>query len=235
MSYRITLNRPPVVECDTPEEVIALSEIAMQRVTSVEFTEPEPERIELPATTIQPKITAAAVGGTKPATPKGTAKSIAAYLQRKGKAARVSELCRELSLDEGRVRATLAGDEFLELGKGFFRLADGEPAADRQPSQPKRRGRPPKVKPEAEPESEADAADEWEEPTRPVRKPAPVKAAAPATPNLAERIRAVLKTYGALGTATIALHVDQPGNLVKEVLRSRPDWFRADGSGWELV
>lgn len=249
MSYRITLNRPPVVECDTPEEVIALAELAMQRpccdgpseisvsigaaVTIPPETEPTRKLIELPQSEVRPTVT-----DWKTATPKQAAKAITAYLRTKGKAARVSELCRELSLAESSARAALAGDEFLELGKGFFRLADGEqPAVPTAASAaPKRRGRPPKVKPEPADDSGSDA-DDFEEPEPPRRKAMSIKgnAPAPATPNLAERIRSVLKEFGALGTGTIALHVDQPGSLVKDVLRSRPDWFRADGSGWELV
>lgn len=246
MSYRITLNRPPVVECDTPEEVIALAEIAMQRVTAVEFTDQsddgapddnesqqaERKRIELPATTIQPRLTDA-----KTATPKQAAKSITAYLRQKGKAARVSELCRELGLVEASVRDALAGPEFLELGKGFFRLADGEPPADREPSQPKRRGRPPKVKPEAaEPEPDP---DDFEDPEPPRRKPISIKQrpAVPQPVDLAERIRRVLAKDGALGIVAIASLVDQPPTLVKDVLRSRGDLFRLHprAGGWELV
>lgn len=238
MSYRITLNRPPVIECDTVDEVLALAEVASR------FTErfaAEPELIETPArklitfpdSEIRPTVTA-----TKTATPKQATKAITGYLQQKGKAARVSELCRELSLVEASVRAALAGDEFLELGKGFFRLADSERPAKSSVAAAtgKRRGRPPKVKPEPSDDPESDA-DDFEEPEPPRRKAMSIKGStpAPATPNLAEKIRSVLKTYGALGTSTIALHVDQPGSLVKEVLRSRPDWFRADGSGWELV
>lgn len=234
MSYRITLNRPPVIECDTIEEVLALAEVAMQR--PAEFADPGPrERIELPATTVQPRITGSTETRAKPPPPKQAAKSIAAYLRQKGKAARVSELCRELSLSEPTVQSVLGGPEFLGLGKGFFRLADGEqPAASPAAAPAKRRGRPPKSQ-QPEPEAESDPDDDWEDPVPPARKLRPAKASPPRVPNLAERIRSVLKEFGALGTSTIALHVEQPGSLVKEVLRSRPDWFRADGSGWELV
>lgn len=229
MSYRITLNRPPIIECDTLDEVLALADVAMQRVTSVEFTDPERERIELPATEIQPRITAAGAGAAKPATPKGTTKAISAYLRQKGKAARVSELCRELSIDEGRVRAALAGDEFLELGKGFFRLAEGNGA----PPQTKRAQRP---KAKTEPDADSDA-DDWEEPEPPRRKPEPAKPAQVQTDDLAERIRRVLAKEGAIGIVAIASCVDQPPSLVKDVLRSRPDMFRLHprAGGWELL
>ncbi len=245
MSYRITLNRPPVVECDTPEEAIALAEIAMQRpccgpseisvsigaaVTIPPETEPTRKLVEVPQTEVRPTVT-----DWKSATPKQATKAITAYLQRKGKAARVSELCRELSLTETSVRGALAGDEFLELGKGFFRLANSAPAAEpTQPTQAKRRGRPPKPRPEVESEP-ADAADDWEEPARPLRKPGPAKPAAPATPNLADRIASVLRREGALGVMTIALNVDETGSLVKSVLTGRPDLFKLSGDGWGLA
>lgn len=234
MSYRITLNRPPVIECDTVDEVLALAEVATRfagRFAIDAEPEPEPERIELPATTIQPRIT-----DTKTATPKQAAKAITAYLRTKGKAARVSELCRELGLVETSVRDALAGPEFLELGKGFFRLADSEPVAASPAASalPKRRGRPPKVQAEPAPEDDS-PADEWEEPTRPVRKATPPKPAAPATPNLADRIASVLRANGALGIMTVALHVGESGSLVKSVMTGRPDLFKLTGDGWQLA
>lgn len=238
MSYRITLNRPPVIECDTIDEVLALAEVATRFADRFAVgAEPDRQHVELPAATVQPRITAATEQPAK-ATPKRAAKAITDYLARKGKAARVSELCGELGLTEPTVRAVLGGPEFLELGRGFFRLADGAQPTAKPTTAPKRRGRPPRAQAEQDDPASDDDADDWEDPAPPRRQPQQVKAGAkPAGEpiGLAEKIRRVLKANGALGVGTIGLAVEQPASLVKDVLRSRPDLFRQDGSGWELV
>lgn len=118
-------------------------------------------------------------------------------------------------------------------------VADPEPAAS--PPEPE-----PLAKPTATPKPRKSVVydepdDDFEEDPEPPRRTKVETFMKPMAPSdsdpLAEKIAKLLAKEGALGIATIAISIDQPTRVVKDLLRTRPDLFRLHprAGGWELV
>lgn len=232
MSYRITLDQPPVVECDTAEEVFALAELAMERRgpdtyiaadKPVDHEEPAPvlrvKRAPAKRIAATPGRTAATPGTRAPHRQKGSTSVIRDYLKQAGCAKRVGQISAACDIPEDAVRATLDSPWFEKMDRGYYRLASSP----------------------TEPANSPDDSDDFEDPEPPkVQSKSQERRAVAQSkgtpPDLAEKIRRALAKEGAIAIPTIALYVDASGLEVKETLRNRPDMFRLNprGGGWEL-
>jgi hypothetical protein len=227
MSYRITLNRPPVVECDTAEEVFALAALAMDRQAErLAADEGDVAHDQTPTMTVRraPEPKRLAAEPVKKSA-RNAAKEVRAFLEKAGVARRVSQICAELGFDEAAVRAVLDGPDYLQMGRGFYRLADAEEKPAKATTKPT-----PAIKPRwKEPTLEdSPAPDNWDDPAAVTQS---------SDPTLVEKIRKFLAKNGAMGVSAIALSIDEREIAVKDTMRSNPGIFRLHprAGGWELV
>ena len=230
MSYRITLNRPPIVECDTAEEVFALADYAMQRQVDLPaIEEDEPAVVESPRPVVAVKRGPAAkhiaaAPAEKPAkrgNTKSAAKAIRDLIERAGCARRISQICEALGYDEATVRGVVNTADYVAMGRGYYRLADAEPADAEDP----------------EDAEIAAAVEEFEDPEPPsAPKPKPKLGRPPTIPDLPDRIRKAMAGHDTLHVQTIALQLSLSPGIVRTCLLNNPSLFEisADGGGWRL-
>jgi len=215
-------------ECDTPAEVFALADFALERREPMPpalnaTVEPSANpgrrtpKLKGPRKKRQPRLAHRPDAGDR----KRHVKLAVTFLKAAGCAKRKSEIAVACSIPEADALAMLKeSPEFAPAGKRWTLAARGQAPA-----------RPSATGPPGPP-----GVDEFEDPPPP-RRPGAGKPAPPErpTPTLADRIGKFLRAEGPVGIPVISLAVEASNVEVKNTLREHGDRFRVTKSGWEVI